>query len=69
MISQSEFSKLQPLYPALGEVAPTLKQSLLRDSVRLDLRAGTIMFGVGSQCSYYPLLASGSIKVTKSGGK
>jgi CRP/FNR family transcriptional regulator len=66
MISQSEFSELLPLYPTLDEVRPILKQVLLDDSIRLDSEAGTTVFGVGNQCSHYPLLASGSIRVTKS---
>jgi CRP/FNR family transcriptional regulator len=66
MISQAEFTELLPLYPALGDLAPALRWSIVRDSCRLNLQAGETVFDVGSRCSFYPLLASGSIRVTKS---
>lgn len=54
------------LYPALGEVTPTLAS--LGASV-LEVPAGAVLFDESAPCQGFPLVLSGEVKVSRSSGE
>lgn len=66
MITGSQFDTIRREFAPVRELDPAL-QDLLRDSaIPVRLPAGTVVFEEGAECSAYPMLTRGRIRVTKS---
>jgi CRP/FNR family transcriptional regulator len=58
---------LTSLYPALGQVQPTLAE-LGQAVAPMQVPAGTVLFSENSPCQGFPLVLDGEIKVSRSSG-
>ena len=65
MISEASIQRLAILYPVLRELPVSLIRTIQETSYELVTPAGQILFDLGGDCDYVPLLKSGSIRVIK----
>ena len=65
MISDASIQRLAILYPVLRELPVTLIRTIQETSYDLVAPAGQVLFDLGEDCDYIPLLQSGSIRVVK----
>jgi CRP/FNR family transcriptional regulator, anaerobic regulatory protein len=65
MISEASIQRLAILYPVLKELPVSLIRTIQETSYELIAPAGQILFDLGADCEYVPLLKSGSIRVIK----
>jgi CRP/FNR family transcriptional regulator len=65
MISEASIQKLVTIYPLLRELPAALLRNIQETSYDRVAQAGHILFDVGEDCDYVPLLISGSIQVVK----
>lgn len=65
MISEVSIQKLAILYPVLRELPVPLVRMIQEGSFDLVAPAGQVLFDLGQDCDYIPLLRSGSIRVAK----
>lgn len=59
--------RLRALYPAFESLDDRRLDALLDESIVLNVKAGTVMFDEESPCQAFPLLVSGTIRVSKVG--
>lgn len=59
--------RLRSLYPAFESLDDRRLDALLDESIVLNVKAGTVMFDEESPCQAFPLLVSGTIRVSKVG--
>lgn len=59
--------RLRSLYPAFESLDDRRLDALLDESIVLSVKAGTVMFDEESPCQAFPLLVSGTIRVSKVG--
>src|SRR5919108_3224727 len=65
MISEASIQRLVIIYPVLRELPVALIRNIKETSHELVTQAGQVLFDVGEDCDYVPLLKSGSIRVVK----
>lgn len=65
MISEASIQRLVIIYPVLRELPPALIRNIKETSHELVAQAGHVLFDLGEDCDYVPLLNSGSIRVVK----
>jgi CRP/FNR family transcriptional regulator len=65
MISEASLQKLVTIYPLLRELPGPLIRTIQETSHDRVAPAGRVLFDVGEDCDYAPLLISGSIRVVK----
>lgn len=65
MIPASLFDDVLRTFPAVRELSPELHEQLRDTAIPLSLPAGVVAFEEGSECSAFPLLTKGRIRVTK----
>lgn len=65
MISENSIQRLTTLYPVLRQLPVSLTRMIRETSYELVAPAGQILFDLGEDCDYIPLLQSGSIRVAK----
>lgn len=65
MISEASTQRLASLYPVLKELSVPLIRTIQETSYELIAPAGHVLFDLGDDCEYIPLLQSGSIRVAK----
>ena len=65
MISEASIRKLGIIYPIFRELPAPLIRIIQETSHDLVAQAGHILFDVGEDCDYVPMLKSGSIRVVK----
>jgi CRP/FNR family transcriptional regulator, anaerobic regulatory protein len=65
MIAESSVQKLTILYPVLRALPVRLIRTIQETSRDLVVQAGQVLFDLGGDCHYVPLLKSGSIRVVK----
>ena len=65
MISEDSIQKLAIIYPLIRELPAPLIRTIQETSHDLVAQAGRILFDVGEDCDYVPMLKSGSIRVVK----
>lgn len=65
MISEDSIQRLAILYPVLRELPAPLIRMIQETSYDLVAPAGEVLFDLGEDCDYIPLLQSGSIRVAK----
>ena len=65
MISEASIQKLALIYPILRELPAPLIRTIQKTSYDLVAQAGHVLFDVGEDCDYLPLLKSGSLRVVK----
>lgn len=59
--------RLVSLFPSLKDVPAGLWQRFDQEAAYAEIPAGTVLFESSSACQAFPLLLSGSVKVSKSG--
>jgi CRP/FNR family transcriptional regulator, anaerobic regulatory protein len=64
MPSQLEHAPLLSLYPALGQVTPSLTD-LGTAANPMEVPAGTVLFDEAAPCQGFPLVLSGEVKVSR----
>jgi CRP/FNR family transcriptional regulator len=65
MISESSRQVLAIAYPLLKELPAPLIRNIKESSYDLAAQAGHVLFDVGEDCGYVPMLISGSLRVVK----
>jgi CRP/FNR family transcriptional regulator len=65
MLTEACVQKLAITYPALRELPVPLIRNIQESSHHLVAQAGHILFDVGEDCDYIPMLKSGSIRVVR----
>jgi CRP/FNR family transcriptional regulator, anaerobic regulatory protein len=65
MISEASIQRLTILYPVLRELPVPLLRNIRETGYDLVTEAGHVLFDLGQDCDYVPLLESGSIRVVK----
>lgn len=65
MITEACIQKLVIIYPVLRQLPVPLIRNIQETSHDLALQTGQVLFEIGEDCDYMPLLKSGSIKVVK----
>lgn len=65
MITEACIQKLATIYPALRELPVPLLRTIQERSHDLTAQAGQVLFDIGEECDYVPLLKTGSIRVVK----
>jgi CRP/FNR family transcriptional regulator len=65
MLTESCVQKLAIIYPVLGELPVPLIRNIQETSHTLALQAGQVLFDIGDDCHYLPLLKAGSFRVVK----
>jgi len=59
--------QLLVLFPSLGGLPPDLQRRLDQESSYIEAPAGTVLFESSSPCQAFPMLLSGSVRVTRAG--
>jgi CRP/FNR family transcriptional regulator, anaerobic regulatory protein len=65
MISEASIQRLMTIYPVLRELPLALVRDIKETSYERVAQAGQVLFDVGEDCDYVPLLKSGSIRVVR----
>lgn len=65
MISESSIERLTILYPVFRELPLSLIRTIQETGNDLIAPAGQVLFDLGEDCDYVPLLQSGSIRVVR----
>jgi CRP/FNR family transcriptional regulator, anaerobic regulatory protein len=65
MLSEASIQRLMIIYPLLRELPVPFIRNVQETSHDLVAQAGQVLFDVGGDCDYVPLLESGSIRVAK----
>jgi CRP/FNR family transcriptional regulator, anaerobic regulatory protein len=65
MISEASIQRLVIIYPVLRELPAVLIRNIRETSYELVAPVGQVLFDLGEDCDYIPLLKSGSIRVVK----
>lgn len=65
MITAASIQKLAIIYPILGQLPGPLIRHLQETSHDLIAQGGQVLFEIGEDCDYIPLLITGSIRVVK----
>lgn len=65
MITEACIQKLAIIYPVLRELPAPLIRNIRETSHTLELQAGKVLFDIGDDCDYMPLLKTGSFRVVK----
>ena len=65
MISDASIQRLGIIYPVLSELPAVLIRNIRETSYELVAPVGQVLFDLGEDCDYIPLLKSGSIRVVK----
>lgn len=65
MISEASIQKLAILYPVLRELPGSFIRNIQETSYDLVAPAGQVLFDIGDDCNYMPLLQTGSFRVVK----
>lgn len=65
MITQADIHKLAVIYPVLRQLPVPLIRNIQETSHELTAQAGQVLFDMGEDCDYMPLLKTGSIRVVK----
>jgi CRP/FNR family transcriptional regulator, anaerobic regulatory protein len=65
MITEACIQKLAIIYPALRQLPAPLIRTIQETSHDLAVQAGQVLFDIGEDCDYIPLLKTGSIRVVK----
>ncbi|MDP1897426.1 MAG: Crp/Fnr family transcriptional regulator, partial [Sulfurimicrobium sp.] len=59
--------QLLALFPSLRGLPAGLEQRLDRESTYIEAPAGTVLFESNSPCQAFPMLLTGSVRVTRAG--
>ena len=59
--------QLLVLFPSLRGLTPDLQQRFDLESTHIEVPAGTVLFESSSPCQAFPLLLSGSVRVSRAG--
>ena len=65
MITETSVQKLAIIYPVLRQLPVPLVKNIQDTSYELTAEAGQVLFDIGEDCNYMPLLKTGSIQVVK----
>lgn len=65
MITEACIQKLAIIYPVLKELPVPLIRNIQDTGHDLAAQAGQVLFDIGEDCDYMPLLTSGSVRVVK----
>jgi CRP/FNR family transcriptional regulator len=65
MISEVSIQSLMIIYPVLRELSVASIRNIKETSYERVAQAGQILFDLGEDCDYLPLLKSGSIRVVR----
>jgi CRP/FNR family transcriptional regulator len=65
MLETLATAELLALYPAIRDAPPALREAVVRDAQVLAVPAGAVLFDDGAACEGFPLVLSGSVKVSK----
>ena len=65
MISEASIQRLMLIYPVLREIPAAFIRDIKETSHELVAPVGQVLFDLGEDCDYIPLLKSGSIRVVK----
>ena len=65
MITEASVQKLAIIYPVLRQLPVPLIRNIQETSHELTPQAGQVLFDMGDDCDYMPLLKTGSIRVVK----
>jgi CRP/FNR family transcriptional regulator len=65
MITEASIQQLAIIYPVLRELSMPLIRNVRETSHTLAFQAGQVLFDIGEDCDYMPLLKTGSIRVVK----
>jgi CRP/FNR family transcriptional regulator len=57
--------RLFALYPCLAETPPALRAALVSGAAVKHVAAGTVLFDERNECSAFPMVISGAVRVTK----
>ena len=65
MLTEVCLQQLAIIYPVLRELSAPLIRNIQETSHTLALQAGQVLFDIGDDCDYMPLLKAGSFRVVK----
>lgn len=65
MLTETCIQKLAVIFPVLKELPAPLIRNIQDTSHELSVQAGQILFDLGEDCEYLPLLTAGSLRVVK----
>jgi CRP/FNR family transcriptional regulator, anaerobic regulatory protein len=65
MITEGSVQKLATIYPVLRQLPVPLIRNIQESSYELTAQAEQVLFDMGEDCDYMPLLKTGSIRVVK----
>jgi CRP/FNR family transcriptional regulator len=65
MLTEACIQNLTIIYPVLRDLPVPVIRNIQETSHTLALQAGQVLFDIGDECDYMPLLTSGSFRVVK----
>jgi CRP/FNR family transcriptional regulator len=64
-MTDAHFERLLGLYPCLAHAPLQLRSAVLADAAVKHVPAGTVLFDERNECSAFPMVLSGAVRVTK----
>ena len=64
-MTPAQFETLAGLFPVFGDLPDSLREAVMGCAVSFQMKAGTVAFDTYADCTSFPMLVEGRIRVTK----